>query len=52
MGTRAELLAVAKWMGEGRIRAVIDSVLPLKEGRIAHERMRDRLLFGKIILTP
>ncbi len=52
MGTRDELLAVAKWMGEGRIRAVIDSVLPLQDVRAAHERMLERKLFGKIVLTP
>jgi len=52
MGTRDELLAAAKWMGEGRIRAMVDSVLPLKEIRAAHERMLDRKLFGKIVLTP
>ncbi len=52
MGTRDELLAAAKWMEEGRIQAVIDSVLPMKEARAAHERMLDRKLFGKIVLTP
>jgi len=52
MGTRDELLAAVKWLGEGRIKAVIDSVLPLKEARAAHERMLDRKLFGKIVLTP
>ena len=52
MGTRAELLAASKWMGEGRIQAVIDSVLSLQEARAAHERMLDRKLFGKIVLTP
>jgi len=52
MGARAELLAASKWMGEGRIQAIIDSVLPLKEVRSAHERMLDRMLFGKIVLTP
>jgi NADPH:quinone reductase-like Zn-dependent oxidoreductase len=52
MGTRDELLAAAKWMGEGRIRAVIDSVLPLQDVRAAHERMLERKLFGKIVLTP
>ena len=52
MGTRDELRAAAKWMGEGRIQAVVDSVLPLKEVRAAHERMLDRKLFGKIVLTP
>ena len=52
MGTRAELLDAAKWMGAGRIQATIDSVMALKEARAAHERMNDRKLFGKIVLTP
>jgi 2-desacetyl-2-hydroxyethyl bacteriochlorophyllide A dehydrogenase len=52
MGTRAELLDAAKWIGAGRIQAVIDSVMPLKEAGAAHERMNDRKLFGKIVLTP
>src|SRR5438105_349391 len=52
MGTRHELLAVAKWLGAGRIRAVIDSVLPLQDVRAAHEQMLERKLFGKIVLTP
>ena len=52
MGTRAELLSASQWMGQGRIRAVIDSVLSFQEARAAHERMLDRTLFGKIVLTP
>jgi NADPH:quinone reductase-like Zn-dependent oxidoreductase len=52
MGTRAELLDVAKWVGEKRVQPVIDSVMPLKEVRAAHERMSDRKLFGKIVLLP
>src|SRR5437660_8970875 len=52
MGTRHELLAVAKWLGAGRIRAVIDSVLPLQDVRAAHEQMLERKLFGNIVLTP
>ena len=52
MGTRAELLNVAKWMASGRIQSTIDSIMPLKEVRAAEERMTDRKLFGKIVLTP
>src|SRR5438105_14055489 len=52
MGTRAELLEAAKWMGAGRIHAAIDSVMRLKEARAAQERMNDREVFGKIVLTP
>ena len=52
MGTRAELVAAAKWMGEGRVQPVIDSVAPLRETRAAQERMTDRKVFGKLVLTP
>jgi NADPH:quinone reductase-like Zn-dependent oxidoreductase len=52
MGTRAELLDVAKWMASGRIQATIDSIMPLKEACAAEQRMNDRKLFGKIVLTP
>jgi NADPH:quinone reductase-like Zn-dependent oxidoreductase len=52
MGTRAELVDAAKWMAAGRIQPVIDSVMPLKEARAAEERMIERKLFGKIVLTP
>src|SRR5256712_3420414 len=52
MGTRGELLSAAQWLGQGRSLAVIDSVLPLQDVRAAHERMLERKLFGKIVLTP
>src|SRR3989442_1508771 len=51
-GARHERVAVPKGLGEGRIRAVIDSVLPLQDVRAAHERMLERKLFGKIVLPP
>jgi len=37
---------------EGRIRPVIDSVLPLADVAAAHLRIEQRAAFGKIILTP
>jgi NADPH:quinone reductase-like Zn-dependent oxidoreductase len=37
---------------EGRIRPVIDSVLPMSEVAAAHERIEHRAAFGKIILKP
>lgn len=52
MGTRSELLELTKLMELGKLKAVIDSVLPLKEAGKAQERMRDRDNFGKFILTP
>jgi NADPH:quinone reductase-like Zn-dependent oxidoreductase len=52
MGTRDELLHVAKWIAAGRIHPVVDLVLPLKETRAAQERILERKVFGKIVLTP
>ena len=52
MGTRAELLAVAGLMGQGRLRPVVDTVYPLQEVRTAQERMLGRDVFGKLVLQP
>lgn len=52
MGTHAELEAVARLVGEGKLRPVVDAVLPLREARAAQERMERRALFGKLVLTP
>ena len=37
---------------EGLVRPVIDSVMPLKDAPLAHERMEKSDHFGKIILAP
>jgi 2-desacetyl-2-hydroxyethyl bacteriochlorophyllide A dehydrogenase len=52
MGTRSDLLEVTKLMEIGKLKAVIDSVFPLKEARKAQERMLERSNFGKLILVP
>jgi len=51
MGTKAGLLEVAKLVGAGKIKPVIDQVFPLKEARAAQEHMLSRKFFGKIVLT-
>jgi NADPH:quinone reductase-like Zn-dependent oxidoreductase len=51
-GTRAELLTLAKLIGQKRLRPIIDSVYPLSEARAAQEKMASRDLFGKIVLKP
>ncbi|HWX24003.1 MAG TPA: zinc-binding dehydrogenase, partial [Vicinamibacteria bacterium] len=51
MGSKADLLDVARVFFEGRLRAVVDTVLPLKEARRAHERMESSSHFGKIVLA-
>jgi NADPH:quinone reductase-like Zn-dependent oxidoreductase len=52
MGSKAELLEAMKFVREGKIRGVVDRVLPLSEARQAHELIEDRAQFGKIVLKP
>ncbi len=52
MGSKAELLEAMKFVESGKIRAVVDQVLPLAEARRAHELMEERAQFGKIVLVP
>lgn len=51
MGTRGELIEITRLMGDGKLKAVIDSVHPLKEARKAQELMLSRGIFGKLILV-
>ena len=50
MGSKAEMLEAMKFIETGKIRAVVDQVLPLKDAGRAHELMEDRAQFGKIVL--
>jgi len=52
MGSRGELLRLARLIGDGRLRPIIDRVLPLEQVAEAHRAVAGRGLFGKIILTP
>ncbi len=52
MGRRAELIEVLKFVRDGRLTPVVDSVLPLAEARRAHERIEARQHFGKVVLVP
>lgn len=52
MGSKGELLEAMKFVREGKIRAVVDRILPLSEARQAHELLEDRAQFGKIVLKP
>lgn len=52
LGTRAELLTIAKLVGQGKLTPVIGGTFPLREARLAQERMLQRQLFGKLILKP
>jgi NADPH:quinone reductase-like Zn-dependent oxidoreductase len=51
MGSKGELLEAMKFIAQGKIRAVVDRVLPLSEARQAHELIENRAQFGKIVLA-
>jgi len=51
MGSKAELLEAMKFVAQGKIRAIVDRVLPLSDARQAHELMENRGQFGKIVLA-
>lgn len=52
MGTRGELLSIMPYFADGRLKAVLDRTLPLKEAPVAHALIEDRKQFGKIVLVP
>ncbi len=52
MGTKAELLRYLPYFADGRLKAVVDRVYPLKDAREAVSRMLQREQFGKIVLVP
>jgi len=52
MGNNKELQDALRPIFEGRIRPVIDSVMPMADVAAAHERIEKRAAFGKIILKP
>jgi NADPH:quinone reductase-like Zn-dependent oxidoreductase len=52
MGRRAELVEVLRFVRDGRLKPVVDSVMPLAEARRAHQRIEARQHFGKVVLKP
>jgi NADPH:quinone reductase-like Zn-dependent oxidoreductase len=52
MGGKGELADVLKFIGQRKLRAVIDSVFPLQEAAAAQQKMEGREIFGKILLHP
>ena len=52
-GTKAELDQALYWMGQGKIKAAIDSVYSFEQAAEAHTKMlTGKGLFGKILLKP
>ena len=52
MGAKAELYTVLKLIGQRKLRAVIDRIMPLAQCAQAHELLEKREQFGKIVLNP
>ena len=52
MGGKGELTEALKFIGQRRLKAVIDSAFPLAEASAAQEKMESRNFFGKILLHP
>jgi len=50
MGSKGELLEVTTHLAAGRLKPVIDRVLPMSQAREAHGLLADRAQFGKIVL--
>ncbi|MGH7540719.1 MAG: zinc-binding dehydrogenase [Gemmatimonadota bacterium] len=52
MGSPGEFERVMRLVFEGRVRPVVDDVLPLDRIRDAHERLEAGEVFGKLVLVP
>ena len=52
MGPKGELFDVLRFVSEGKLRPVVDRVLPLSEAAAAQELLSSRAQFGKIVLNP
>lgn len=51
-GTKAELEQVMYWVSKGKIKPVIDTVLPFSDQPRGHVMMAEAQQFGKIVTTP
>jgi NADPH:quinone reductase-like Zn-dependent oxidoreductase len=52
MGSKGELFDVLALVEQGRLRPVLDRVMPLAEAPAAQKLLEDRQNFGKIVLNP
>jgi NADPH:quinone reductase-like Zn-dependent oxidoreductase len=52
MGGKKDLLDVFRFVSQGKLKPVIDSVFPLSELKKAEQKMEDRNVFGKIVIKP
>lgn len=51
-GTKRELQTLIKLLEAGKLRSIVDKVLPLREARDGHRILEQRKVFGKVVLVP
>lgn len=51
MGSKASLFTLAKLIGEGKLRPIVDRVFPLADAAQAHRYLDRREQFGKVVLS-
>jgi D-arabinose 1-dehydrogenase-like Zn-dependent alcohol dehydrogenase len=51
-GTRRDFLDVMKMAGQGNLRQVVQQVVSLAEVPLAQDMLRQRKVFGKLMLDP
>jgi NADPH:quinone reductase-like Zn-dependent oxidoreductase len=52
MASNKEFSDVMSLFLHGRLRAIVDEVVPLKDGAAAQQRLAEGKQFGKIVLVP
>ncbi|MFQ5802233.1 MAG: zinc-binding dehydrogenase [Candidatus Methylomirabilales bacterium] len=51
MGSKADLMTILPLVETGKLKPVVDQVLPLSEAAQAHRFLEERRQFGKVVLT-
>ena len=52
MGSLGDVHRIVKLLEAGKLRPIVDSVLPLDQAGEAHRRLEAREVFGKLVLKP
>ena len=52
MGSGHELAAVLEHVAAGRLKPVVDTVLPMEQVALGHARLEERKVAGKVVLLP